>query len=90
MVPLNQNIKGKGREPIEILLIEDNLGDNRLTIEIFKEAEVPNHIQTVTNGVDAMDFLNQERKFTDATHPDLINTGSQPTQKGWSRSSDRY
>lgn len=43
-----------------------------MTIEIFKEAEVPNHNQTVTNGVDAMDFLNQERKFTDATRPDLI------------------
>lgn len=72
MPPLNHNIKGKHRKPIEILLIEDNLGDNRLTIEIFKEAEVPNNIQTVTNGVDALEFLNQEKKFQNATRPDLI------------------
>ncbi len=64
--------KGKGNTPIEILLIEDNLGDNRLTTEVFKEAEIPNNIQIVTNGLDAIEYLNQENKFKDATRPDII------------------
>lgn len=64
--------KGKGNAPIEILLIEDNLGDNRLTTEVFKEAEIPNNIQIVTNGLDAIEYINQENKFKNATRPDII------------------
>lgn len=64
--------KGKGNTPIEILLIEDNLGDNRLTTEVFKEAEVTNHIQIVTNGVDAMEYLNRENEYKNAKRPDII------------------
>lgn len=64
--------KLKSIKPIEILLIEDNLGDNRLTIEVFKEAIVPNKIHMVTNGIDAIEYLNQRDKFEDAVIPDII------------------
>ena len=62
----------KRNKPIEILLIEDNLGDNRLTTEIFKEAKVPNNIQIVTNGTAAMEYLKRENKFKKAVRPDII------------------
>ena len=62
----------KGKKPIEILLIEDNLGDNRLTTEVFKEAEVNNNIKIVTNGVMAMQYLKREKGFEDAVRPDMI------------------
>lgn len=72
MTDFDRRIDNKNRKPIEILLIEDNLGDNRLTEEVFKEAEVPNHIQLITNGVEAMKFLNQENEYADCKRPDLI------------------
>ena len=62
----------KRNKPIEIMLIEDNLGDNRLTKEVFKEAAVPNRIQIVTNGVEAMQYLNQDGHYQNAARPDLI------------------
>lgn len=68
-MPPNKKDKVK---PIEILLIEDNLGDNRLTMEVFKDAEVSNNIQIVTNGVDATKYLYQEKRFADAVRPDII------------------
>ncbi|MGO9386712.1 MAG: response regulator [Methanobacterium sp.] len=57
---------------IEILLIEDNLGDNRLMVEVFKEGEIRNNMHMVTNGVEAMEFLHRENKHSTAVLPDLI------------------
>ncbi|OPY23032.1 MAG: response regulator PleD [Methanobacterium sp. PtaU1.Bin097] len=68
---MNIGKKGKNK-PIEILLIEDNLGDNKLTTEVFQEAAVPNIIHMVTNGVDAMNFLKQEGGFQDSDRPNII------------------
>jgi len=68
---MNIGKKGKNK-PIEILLIEDNLGDNKLTTEVFQEAAVPNIIHLVTNGVDAMNFLKQEGGFKDSARPNII------------------
>ncbi len=65
-------VKKRKNKPIEILLIEDNLGDNKLTTEVFKEAAVPNNIHQVINGVDAMNYLKQEKEFQDATRPNII------------------
>lgn len=64
--------KKRKNKPIEILLIEDNLGDNKLTTEVFMEAAVPNNIHLVTNGEDATDYLNQQGKFQDAVRPNII------------------
>ena len=59
-------------EPIEILLIEDNLGDVRLTMEALKEGKVSNNLSVVKDGVEAIAFLRQEDKYADAPQPNLI------------------
>lgn len=58
--------------PIEILLIEDNPGDVRLTVEVFKEAKIHNNISVITDGIEAMAYLCQEGEYTNAPRPDLI------------------
>lgn len=58
--------------PIEILLVEDNPGDVRLTEEVFKEAKIQNNLQVVMDGVEAMAFLRREGKYADAPQPDII------------------
>ncbi len=58
--------------PIEILLIEDNPGDVRLTAEVFKEAKIYNNMNVMTDGIDAMAFLRQKGEYINAPRPDLI------------------
>lgn len=58
--------------PIEILLVEDNPGDVRLTIEALKEGKVRNHLSVARDGVEALAFLRREGAFTSASRPDLI------------------
>jgi len=58
--------------PVEILLIEDNPGDVRLTQEALKESKVLNILNVVNDGVEALEFLRQEGKFANAKRPDLI------------------
>jgi chemotaxis family two-component system response regulator Rcp1 len=58
--------------PIEILLVEDNPGDVRLTLEGFREAKVCNRIHTACDGVEAMAFLNHEGAYSSSPSPDLI------------------
>jgi CheY-like chemotaxis protein len=57
---------------IEILLVEDNPGDVRLTIEALRDGKVHNHLSVVGDGVEAMEFLRREGKFGGAPRPDLI------------------
>lgn len=59
-------------EPIEILLVEDNPADIRLTREIFAGAKVYNKISEVRNGIEALSFLRKKGKYADAIMPDLI------------------
>jgi two-component system, chemotaxis family, response regulator Rcp1 len=58
--------------PIEILLVEDNEGDARLTLEAFKEGKVMNNLTVVRDGVEALAFLRHEGQYAGATQPDLI------------------
>lgn len=58
--------------PIEILLVEDNPGDIRLTQEVLKEGKVQNQLSIVENGVQALSFLKKENGYKDAPTPDLI------------------
>jgi chemotaxis family two-component system response regulator Rcp1 len=58
--------------PIEILLVEDNPGDVRLTLEAFKDAEVCNNLSVVQDGMEALAFLNRADEFAQAPRPDLI------------------
>ena len=58
--------------PIEILLVEDNPGDVRLTKEALKEGKVNNNLHVVGDGVEALQFLHREEGYEDAVHPDLM------------------
>ena len=57
---------------IEILLIEDNPGDARLTQEAMRAAKMTNVLHVVEDGVQAMEFLRQRSRFKDAPRPDQI------------------
>lgn len=61
-----------GNRAIEILLVEDNPGDVRLTQEAFKEAKVLNNLSVVTDGVEALAFLRREGSYAGAPRPDLV------------------
>jgi len=58
--------------PIDILLVEDNPGDERLTREALKEGKVYSNLHWVKDGVEAMEFLNRRGKYADAPRPDII------------------
>ncbi len=58
--------------PIEILMVEDNPGDVRLTVEALKEGKVRNNLQTVEDGEEALAFLRRQGRYAEATRPDLI------------------
>ncbi|MGD0643462.1 MAG: response regulator [Candidatus Bathyarchaeia archaeon] len=57
---------------VDILLVEDNPGDVRLTKEALKDAKVLNEIHVAKDGVEAMEFLNKQGSFAEAPTPDLI------------------
>lgn len=59
-------------KPVDILLIEDNPGDVRMTQEVLKESNILNKMYAVGDGVEAMAFLRQEGKYADAPRPDII------------------
>ena len=61
-----------GRSPIEILLVEDNPGDERLTREALKEGKVYHKLHWAKDGVEAMEFLRRQGRFKDAPRPDII------------------
>ena len=58
--------------PVEILLVEDNPADVRLTTEAFKEERFLNNLNIVTDGVEAMAYLRRAGKYAKAVRPDLI------------------
>jgi len=58
--------------PMEILLVEDNPGDVRLTMEAFREVRGCNRIHTVYDGMEALAFLNREGSYVNVPFPDLI------------------
>jgi len=60
------------QKPIEILLVEDNPGDVRLTLEALKEGKLLNHISVTNDGLEAMAFLHREGAYVNAPQPELI------------------
>jgi CheY-like chemotaxis protein len=62
----------KGRAPLEVLLVEDNPGDVRLTREAFRDAETPIQLHVASDGVEAMAFLSRQGPHVNAPRPDLI------------------
>ena len=57
---------------VEILLVEDNPGDARLTAEALKEGKMNNKLHVAEDGVEAMAFLRREGKYAEAPRPDII------------------
>ena len=58
--------------PVDILLVEDNPGDVRLTKEALRDAKVLNEIFIAKDGVEALEFLHRKGKFSKMPLPDLI------------------
>jgi len=56
----------------QILLVEDHPGDITLTRRAFQRLSTPNDLHVVVDGVEAMAFLQQVGRFTDAPRPDLM------------------
>ena len=76
-------MKPNGR-PIEILLIEDNPGDVRLTQEALREGRVKNNLSVVQDGIEAMAFLRNDGEYQDVIMPDLILLDlNLPKMDGW-------
>lgn len=59
-------------EAIDILLVEDNPGDIRLTQEALKESKMRNRLNIVYDGVEAMDFLRRKAPYENSPRPDII------------------
>lgn len=59
-------------QDLEILLVEDNEGDIRLTIEAFKEAKIRNSIRVVRDGEEAIAYLRKQGVYENAPAPDII------------------
>ncbi|MCX7047797.1 MAG: response regulator [Candidatus Sumerlaeota bacterium] len=58
--------------PVEILLVEDNPGDVRLTNEALKDAKMRINLHVAADGVEALQFLHHEGEYARAPRPDLI------------------
>ena len=59
-------------KPIEILLVEDNPADVRLTQEALREGKVANNLHVARDGVEALEFLRRQGKFAGSPRPDLV------------------
>jgi two-component system, chemotaxis family, response regulator Rcp1 len=58
--------------PLNVLLVEDNPGEARLTFETFRDANKAVRLHVVSDGVEAMAFLNREGSHAEAPRPVLI------------------
>ena len=59
-------------KPFEILLVEDNPADVRLTMEALKECSRNISLHIVENGLEALHFLRKEKNYRESPTPDLI------------------
>jgi CheY-like chemotaxis protein len=58
--------------PIEILMVEDNAGDVRLTVEALKDSKIENRLEFVGDGLGALAYLRREGQYADVGRPDVI------------------
>ncbi|HVA81164.1 MAG TPA: response regulator [Candidatus Binataceae bacterium] len=59
-------------EPVNILLVEDNPGDVRLTIEVLRDGKLHSQLSVAIDGVEAMNFLHRRGGYAAAGRPDLV------------------
>ena len=62
----------KEAPPVEILLVEDNAADVRLTKEALAEGKVFNNLHWAKDGIEALEFLHKKGKHKGAPKPDII------------------
>jgi len=62
----------KEARALDILLVDDNLGDVLLTKEALRGAQIQSNVSVANDGVEAMQFLNREGRFENAPRPDLV------------------
>ena len=72
---------GVKARPVEILMIEDNPGDVRLTQEALKDGRLWNHLAVARDGIEAMDYLHRVGPFQKASCPDLNPTRSESAKE---------
>ncbi|MET7981878.1 MULTISPECIES: response regulator [unclassified Streptomyces] len=58
--------------PIDVLLVEDDPGDELMTREAFEDNKIGNTLHVVRDGEEALDFLYRRGDHVDAPQPDLI------------------
>ncbi|MBV8529099.1 MAG: response regulator [Candidatus Dormibacteraeota bacterium] len=61
-----------GASEVHILLVEDNPGDVRLTIEALRDGRISNQVSVAHDGEEALDFLRRRGKHADAGRPHLV------------------
>ncbi len=59
-------------QPVEILLVEDNPADIRLTQEALRDSKLVNRLHVAQDGIQALDFLCRRNGFEDVPRPDMI------------------
>jgi chemotaxis family two-component system response regulator Rcp1 len=57
---------------VEILLVEDNPADARLTREVFEGGRLTTHLNVVSDGEEALAFLRREAPYTESPRPKLV------------------
>ncbi|MFH1046132.1 MAG: response regulator [Candidatus Omnitrophota bacterium] len=68
-------VNENGAKAINILLVEDNESDVKITLRAFTKVKVKNNMFVVNDGQDALDFIRHEGKYQDKAkfpRPDLI------------------
>jgi chemotaxis family two-component system response regulator Rcp1 len=69
---IDQETRAVEYGPVEILLVEDNPADVRLTREALSSDRLWNRLSVAKDGVEAMAYLRREGTFASAARPDLI------------------
>ncbi|MBE0689826.1 MAG: response regulator [Anaerolineae bacterium] len=59
-------------DSIDILLVEDNPGDVRLTREALKDSKIQNRLYVAEDGVEAIRFLRHDGEYSTVPRPDII------------------
>lgn len=58
--------------PMEILLVEDSPGDAAITMRVLKDGRIRHRLSLVTDGEEALSFLQRQAHFARAPRPDLM------------------
>lgn len=65
-------VNEKRKKSFNILLVEDNLADIRLTEEVINQSQIVSNLDVVKDGVEAINFLKRIGKYAKVNKPDLI------------------